>query len=299
MNFLNKYPCLTRPEVKAALEEFQRKIMEQNSKAIEIEVRLGQIDRHTGIYKSQVSKACMEKVIKTLETKPDFKVIDWHMIHDFFYKDTKGGNTEELRTSTTFLALSNTAAIAAGGSIAIAAEPVIEHIRKKRLHQSVFGFDHKTSFESKHSSGNGNLGSDSKANATRVTLSKEEHVPIGGISSVVSTIDYVRLKLRKTFLFPYDNPLFKFDLSQVWSGKTKQIAEQKQIIPNTAIYEVECECVNPELYCSQNPAKSNSNIVLLATLLTLICDHMEVLHTEDHPKPHVLFQNNSVHIQVT
>lgn len=110
-------------------------------------------------------------------------------------------------------------------------------------------------------------------------------------ASLIDKPVFVRRKLQKSFFFPSavnvtDRYQFRFDLAQVWSGKTKQEAEQQQLLGSiAATYEFECECLDDQLYqtlsTSGSASSSVSSIQKALPWLAVVHKLVDILHPTD------------------
>lgn len=83
----------------------------------------------------------------------------------------------------------------------------------------------------------------------RVVLNYEEKIHRKDLPNIINP-SFVRIKSRKTFFytsenFPSSSPIWRIDLTQSWSGKSKSEAEIAQKTQEP-VYEIELECLNPK-----------------------------------------------------
>ena len=68
---------------------------------------------------------------------------------------------------------------------------------------------------------------------------------------------------------------FRFDVSQVWEGETKEIAESRQKQKKTS-YEVEIECMQPDYFAKTkwSHKKENAGLFLMLNMILKTLDLM-------------------------
>lgn len=188
----------------------------------ELEVRFGQIT-DAGFCPGTTYNFFMN-VLHWFETCTEWvNVEDWTEIHEFYYRVDR----RIVRTTVTF----------GGGSVQT------EH-KWKQKHDKHNFFCRRDRIPASHA--NPNFWPD-----FRIELSSEEAVT-GQLPEVIDTA-LVRIKQRKSFFYkmPTDTgdatPLWRYDFTRCWSGKTMAEAEQNQRSSSTVEprYEIELECCNP------------------------------------------------------
>jgi hypothetical protein len=227
---------------------------------LELEARLGRLTKDG--FDSDIGQVAFCSILQLLESYPRWsRVSPWQEIQDVFYtvdlpKECEGGDT----SASTRTQIRTTVGVDAAGDIQIV------HHSKQRLRAvdmemrlmdsescsfsitrdpSVDGFD------------------------VRVAASLERLIPAELLPIAVSP-DMVRIKQRKRFFLSslgVDNETFSFDLSIIYSGKTKSEAEQKQSHPKAPSFEVEIECLQPREYLKS----SGGEDIMLALSLILKC----------------------------
>lgn len=105
----------------------------------------------------------------------------------------------------------------------------------------------------------------------RIELSSEEPV-VTPLPEVTDTV-LVRIKQRKSFFYkmPQDTadvvPIWRYDFTRCWSGKTMAEAEQNQRSSSTVEprYEIELECCNPKALLREHGVTKAVKSLLLKT----------------------------------
>lgn len=108
----------------------------------------------------------------------------------------------------------------------------------------------------------------------RISASLERKLPHHILPIAVSP-DMVRIKQRKRFFLSsvgVDGDTFSFDVSLVYTGKTKSEAEQKQSKQMSPSFEVEVECLQPNEYLKTTGGED----IMLALSLILKCHDFSV-----------------------
>lgn len=112
----------------------------------------------------------------------------------------------------------------------------------------------------------------------RVSASLEQKLPHHILPIAVSP-EMVRIKQRKRFFLHslgVEGDTFSFDVSLVYTGKTKSEAEQKQSQQVAPSFEIEVECLKPNEYLRTTGGED----IMLALSLILKCyDFSAAMHT--------------------
>jgi hypothetical protein len=255
---------------------------------IELECRLGQIDaketkdptKQMNKFTPGVTKAVYEQCLQLVQTYPNWsQVTNPRWITDFFYNfpenHTRPGYPQQLAK---VLGSSFRPATQIRTSVVYLDENFrkIQHIYKHSLGQLTFRY-HKLGSTVPASSSKSTEQKQLKQNNEydlRFAINWEEEVhdiPNFALPTMV------RIKQRKSFYYTPDHfvkPIWSFDFTKTWFGKTKEEAElaQKQ---SESIYEIECECLDMKTYMDNN----DHDELFLATSILLKMRDFIGIHT--------------------
>jgi hypothetical protein len=231
-------------EVGSMIAEVQPGLSElaENNTCFELEGRLGKLTP-TG-FDPNVGSTAFCAILSMLETFPRWsKVTPWQESQDVFFTAALPASAlVGLEESGRPVQVRTTVQSSVDGSIEIL------HIVKKKLKRvdlALQNVDVGACALGTRASGCAALPLDA-----RVSSSLERSVS-SSILPVAVSPDLVRIKQRKRFFLsslgvPTD--CFSFDMSIVYSGRTKTEAEHKQQQNDQASFEVECECLAPREY---------------------------------------------------
>ena len=249
----------------------------------ELEVRFGKWQ--TQHFQSGVSKNFIEKVLTLFAIcKYWVEVSDWEETHDYYYtiKSTQRSQSNQTSFSSSLSSSSTTNSYPIGSSLSSSSSSssssstslitnpsqyyeirttakfqidprtqkkrmITEHIRKMSIKKIDFRHvDQNPSTQTFTPFHHNWLGANYDI---RIGLNYEEQVPESDIPSIINPAS-VRIKSRKSFLYkPHHTeakyPVWKFDITRSWTGKTKTEAEKKQKNGDT-VFEIELECLNPK-----------------------------------------------------
>ena len=111
----------------------------------------------------------------------------------------------------------------------------------------------------------------------RIAASTETTI-LPEVIPIAVTPDCVRIKQRKRFFLSslgVDKETYVYEMSVVYTGKTKSQAEQRQSTRSDPSFEIEIECLQPRAYLRT----SNGEDLMLALSLTLKAyDFAALLH---------------------
>jgi hypothetical protein len=224
---------------------------------LEIEARLGKM--HDRGFEPDVGYDSFCRILQLLESYPRWtRVTPWQETQDVFYTvelpseyGGKSGNSTQIRTTV--------------GSDAHGELEVVHHTKQRLRHvdMEMRLMDYKSCSM--------NVTRDSRVGGfdVRVVANLERGVPSELLPIAVST-DLVRIKQRKRFFLSslgVEGEVFSFDVSVVYSGKTKSEAERKQSQQQGPCFEVEVECLQPQEYLKS----SGGEDIMLALSLILKC----------------------------
>jgi hypothetical protein len=238
--YLEKYPHISRSVAKVASLIQSLPTLSEAEKMpngqFEIEARFGQINPATGEFIAGVSRQFMQQTIRLMDQFEDWQqVAPWQEIVDYFYAIPKKQDTIG-RTSVFMDAETR--------------ELKSVHIKKHN--------EQKVTLQSSSEV--------VKLYDIRVGLNFEE-VLASSILPTHTTPSLVRIKSRKRYMYARDrseDPVWSFDITRSWSGKTRAEAEKNQQQDRTT-YEIEVECLNPIRY--QQKAKQDENYTATSLLL--------------------------------
>jgi hypothetical protein len=237
--YVDRYTGL-KPAIQSVLQtlEFVLKAERKKREAgtapapLEIEIRLGRFDGYH--FEAGVSKEFMEAVLRNLQEFEFWhEETKWVESVDVFHQ----AGAQEIRTSRTVTGPSQTLQIT--------------HIHKKKIASvdlTVLGGNSPSPCEARF----------------RVCTEEPASPPLAATKPTC-----YRIKQRKRFLYGRDSsraPVWAYDLTCSWSGKTLAEAEQKKAAQQTT-YEVELECLEPERYMDW----AGQDEVYLATSMVLKC----------------------------
>lgn len=249
--YLDKYPHVSRSVTQIANLIQSLPTLSQAEKMpngqFEIEARMGTINPSTGEFVAGVTRQFLQQTIRLLDQFEDWqKVMPWQEIVDYFYPIPKKQDTT--------------------GRTSVFMDPETREL--------------KTMHMKKHNEKKVTLQTTSdvvKLYDVRVALNFEEVLT----SSVLPTHtmpSLVRIKNRKRYMYAHDRndePVWSFDVTRCWSGKTRAEAEKNQQEDRTT-YEVEVECLNPIRY--QQKKKQDE----MYTATSLLLKVARLFDVEDH-----------------
>jgi len=224
---------------------------------LELEARLGKVQGHR--FEPNVGHAAFCGILQLLESYPRWsRVSPWQETQDVFYTVElpaeycgDQGTRTQIRTSV---------GVDSRGDIEIV------HHTKQRLR---FVDMEMRLMDASSCSVNMRRDAGVEGFDARVAASLERAIPPDILPIAVSP-DTVRIKQRKRFYLSslgVDSETFSFDLSIVYTGKTKSEAEQKQSSQQSPSFEVEVECLQPREYLKS----SGGEDIMLALSLILKC----------------------------
>jgi hypothetical protein len=219
----------------------------------ELEVRLG-TRQPSGDFKNGVSKEFMQQVTRLFQQFEDWhEVTPWTEMVDYFYDLPP--NPVPVRSSVT---------------VGSHNEWQSSHIRKHTQ-------------ESLDVLVNGQSRS---LYDFRVRLNFEESIPVDMLPQHIQP-SLVRIKQRRRFSYGrkrMNSPLWAYDLTCSWSGKSLAEAEQNKKNEATT-YEIELECLDPENYMSSN---SQDQLFLATSMLIKTTQLFETdeFQLTPQPRPH-------------
>lgn len=239
----------------------------ENGASLEIEARFGRILESQ--FESNVGQETFCGILQLLESFPRWsRVSQWQETQDVFYSSELpkeyGGEPDKhyaIRTSV--------------GVDPSTGDIQIVHNYKQRLRN--------VDMELCHLDGESccvNVTRETVADGfdVRISASLERQLP-HHILPIAVTPDMVRIKQRKRFFLSslgVEGDTFSFDVSLVYTGKTKSEAEQKQSKQRSPSFEVEVECLQPSEYLKT----SGGEDIMLALSLILKChDFSAALNT--------------------
>jgi len=209
---------------------------------IELEARFGRIvgDLNMKKFESGVDRSFLDKILQHVEQSQTWHhVSEWKEYHECFYRH----NGINIRTTVDFDEVSRSTRTV--------------HICKQVLEKNDYLFK-------SHDQSNNN------SYDLRIALAKEQHLDDDQSLPPYSKPLGFRIKCRKSFIYKsesLDIPMWSFDFTYYWVGKTKEEAETKQHLKQERpIYEIECECINPKALFEAN---SNDFSIALSLLLKM------------------------------
>lgn len=210
----------------------------------ELEARLGKLDKVSGKFRPGVTKEFMDNCISVFNKWEGWTdITPWTQTEDTFYTIHK----TQYRTTTNYTN----------------SPPTIYHVIKDRISSADFetkfdsddvnesNVDKDTVYDTFRDNESGNLRDSLNLYDLRVCLSKEKTVSVPPASIVVP--DRVRIKIRKSFKYtPFGcgHPFWSFDFTMSWDGVDIVDVDRTQSDAECTSYEVELECINPQLYMS-------------------------------------------------
>lgn len=223
---------------------------------LELEARLGKMSGTS--FDPNVGHAAFCSILQLLESYPRWsRISPWQETQDVFY-------TVELPPEYTGACRKTQIRTSVGVDVAGDIE-VVHHTKEKlRCVDMEMRLMDASSCSMSVSRENATDGFDA-----RVAASLERAIPAELLPIAVAP-ERVRIKQRKRFFLSslgVDSEAFSFDLSIVYSGRTKSEAEQRQSAQQSPSFEVEVECLQPQEYLKS----SGGNDVMLALSLILKC----------------------------
>ena len=223
---------------------------------LELEARLGKMQ--VSGFNPNVGHVAFCKILQLLESYPRWcRVSRWQETQDVLYsvelpsEYARRGQKMQIRTSV---------GVDAAGDIEIV------HHTKERLRC----VDMEMRYMDPGSCAvNASREGDAEGFDARVAASLERAVP-HELLPIAVTPDLVRIKQRKRFFLSslgVDREAFSFDLSIVYSGRTKSEAEKRQSAQESPSFEVEVECLQPREYLKSLGGED----IMLALSLILKC----------------------------
>ena len=206
---------------------------------VEIEGRLGRVTSN-GEFSSNVGADSFCSVLHLLESYKKWdRIEDWRDIHDIFYTIAlstgidKGDFPRNVQVRTTVGVQNNGHAVT--------------NILKHKIKQADFALRGEDSMSCALAAENTNLIDpvNARISASVETELTQDLIPVAVVS------DLVRIKQRKTFYLKsegIDEATFAFDVTIVFTGKTKTEAEEAQKSNINPSFEIEIECLQPQKY---------------------------------------------------
>lgn len=130
-----------------------------------------------------------------------------------------------------------------------------------------------------------------------VNVKVYHHQPVNEkeIPTMINKIDGIKYELKKIYSYPIDDPIFEFEVRQVWEGDSRFQVQNKMLTPNTAKIEISSICIAPEKY-KEKKQMNNYNIVFLSTFLKLVDLVQTSVNNCSSKVGGILFHNNSFEI---
>lgn len=263
-SYLGRYPQIHAPVIfsQDVLQRLptQAALSDSNS-TLEFEVRLGRLTKVNRFetFQAGVSSEFFHEILGKLNGYPSWhSVTPWVESHDFYHE--LAPSPEDLNDKN-ILVRSTTESTGDGTGKESEEKPikcthVCKHIHSKCDYRFVQ---------------TGPLPHRTPTYDIRIGVNFEEQVPAEVLPPAVNNLTRVRIKTRKRFVHqPKEctKPMWAFDLTMSWTGKTLEEAEQRQRKKDTC-YEVEIECLDVYGYLEM-PGK---DAWLLATSMLLkVCD---------------------------
>ncbi len=248
----------------AALIADMRKLLDSASdtegEALELEARLGKM--HEGTFVSDVGHANFSALLQLLQSYPRWsRVTEWHESQDVYYHVALSGTGARGGDCSKTLVRSCVGANANG-------DFQVQHSTKQRL----ANVDMQMRLLDADSCSVGRsrgLVPGQAALDIRVSTSIERALS-SDLLPIAVCPETVRIKQRKRFFLTSLGVVaetFSFDLSVVYTGKTKSEAEKKQSTQSEPRFEVEVECLAPRQYLQSRGGED----IMLALSLILKC----------------------------
>ena len=223
---------------------------------IEFEARLGYWDDKNEIFNSGVDKNFILRALSLVDLYKGWSsVVDWHEIHDFFYKEKSSG--DNLRTSVKF-DLENK-------------KIITKHIKKNTYDRLNLKFLEECEVKQQSFTSNPSI---------RLSLATEIPISASVVGEIVDPF-FVRIKKRKSYFYTpagFSEPVWVFDFTLSWDGVTKSEAEQKQKKKNPK-YEMEVEFLSPLTY---QLFKNESSEYVIQSFLMKIVDFFKTDFSNNH-----------------
>lgn len=248
----------------------RNKLVENKNLNIEIEFRFGKIQpKH---FVSGTSKEFNEFVLKKLQSFGEwYRVYPCTNYEDYYYVLSNG---TPVRTNVHFTFKQDPIS-------KHLCEPCIltTHTTKTNLHAEYFKFGHelkgKEIFnEFRHLDSNYDI---------KLNVAIEDVVESKWIPKIENNIQHTRFKQRHSFEYKPSQakmPVWRFDISQVWQGKTEREADL-QCMYGTPIYEIELEILNPYYFLFElNTDDLDCSLSALYKILDLFGDEKEYIFFE-------------------
>jgi hypothetical protein len=233
---------------------------------LELEARLGKIQGTH--FDPNVGHAAFCSILQLLESYQRWaRVQPWQESQDVFF-------TMELPAELTELGKTVSAQVRTSVEADASGEMHIKHITKRRLGNVDMEMQAMDAGSCALSISRDQVG----GYDARVSASLEKAVPAEMLPLAVSP-ELVRIKQRKRFFLSslgVESETFSFDLSIVYTGKSRSEAEYRQNHQIDPCFEVEIECLRPTQYL----LSSGGEDIMLALSLILKChDFSSALHT--------------------
>jgi len=231
-SYVHKFPAFQQlvPALVQCLEQQKaHQALPLPEGSFELEIRWGTwMVKGSERFRPGVPEAWMRRTLQRLESYLHWHTIrDWTFTADYYYaipleRWDQSGQPYLVRTTSRF----------------IQDQVQVTHVHKRKL--QCLNFQCRPLHH---------MGLEREGQDLRVVLNYEDVVPTTKIPLYTAT-QQVRLKNRKSFLYQPSHaskPLWSFDVTQSWSGKTRSEAEQKQKT-QTPQYEFEIECLDTAAY---------------------------------------------------
>lgn len=228
--YLTKFPALQQlvSAVVQCLQQQKARVATVPG-VFELEIRWGTwFAKGPERFRPGVPEAWVRRTLQRLESYTQWHTVhDWTFMIDYYYaipheRWDQTGQPYIVRTTSQF----------------VADQVRVRHMHKSKLQK----FDFQ--FRPLHHMGLYTEGQD-----LRLVLNTEDPVPTEKIPLYTQT-QQVRIKNRKSFWYQpthAQKPLWSFDITQSWSGRTRSEAEQKQKT-QAPQYEFELECLDTTAY---------------------------------------------------
>lgn len=229
------------------------------SGVFELESRFGTHNSVTGDFQTGVSRQFFQQTLRLFQQYEDWqKITPWQEVVDYFY---------EVKLKTTNVPVTvRTSVFVDSETRELKTQHIRKHAQKK--------VDIQTNCQRL------------KLYDIRVSLNYEETLPSGILPSTIQP-SFVRIKNRQRFWYARErvqDPLWVFDMTRSWSGKTKTEVEQAQKMDKT-IYEIECEALNPVKYfnlAKQDELYASASLLLKTTRLFDVDESCYALELRDN-----------------